>query len=59
VPADVAEDAWESVGGAVAVASTLSPVDGARLLDSAFAAICARLVLVAAVLTVFGLRAGR
>jgi len=69
LPADMADAAREGVGGAMAAAATLSPVDGARLLDSAFAAvtsslhvsavICAGLVLVAAALTVFGLRERR
>jgi DHA2 family multidrug resistance protein-like MFS transporter len=66
LPAASADLARESVGGAVAVADSLSPVDGARLLDSAFAAvtdslhasavICTGLVLAAAVLAGFGLR---
>jgi len=66
LPADVADAARESVGGAMAAAPSLSPVDGARLLDGAFtavtsslhasAAVCAGLVLVAAGVTVFGLR---
>jgi MFS transporter, DHA2 family, multidrug resistance protein len=66
LPADVADAARESVGGAMAAAPSLSPVDGARLLDSAFtavtsslhttSAVCAALVLVAAGVTMFGLR---
>jgi DHA2 family multidrug resistance protein-like MFS transporter len=69
LPADTADLARESVAGAMSAATTLSPVDGARLVDSAFGAItsslhasaatCAALVLVAAALTVFGLRARR
>ncbi|HEV7647164.1 MAG TPA: MFS transporter, partial [Actinophytocola sp.] len=69
LPAASADLARESVGGAIAVADSLSPVDGARLLDSAFAAItdslhvsaaiCTGLVLLAGVLAVLGLRARR
>jgi DHA2 family multidrug resistance protein-like MFS transporter len=69
LPARSAELARESVTGAMTVADSLSPVDGARLLDSAFAAItsslhasaaiCAGLVLLAGALTVFGLRSRR
>jgi DHA2 family multidrug resistance protein-like MFS transporter len=66
LPAASADLARESVNGAMTVADGLSPVDGAQLLDSAFAAItsslhasaaiCAGLVLLAGVLTVVGLR---
>jgi MFS transporter, DHA2 family, multidrug resistance protein len=69
LPAASADLARESVGGAIAVAGSLSPADGARLLDSAFAAItdslhasaaiCTGLVLLAGVLAVLGLRARR
>jgi MFS transporter, DHA2 family, multidrug resistance protein len=69
LPSTAADTARESVTGAMAVADTLSPANGARLLDSAFgaitsslhasAAICAGLVLLAGVLTVYGLRARR
>ena len=69
LPAGAADLARESVTGATSVAATLSPSAGARLVDSAFgavtsslhasAAICAGLVLLAGVLTVFGLRARR
>ncbi|HEY0450055.1 MFS transporter [Actinophytocola sp.] len=69
VPAAAADTARESVTGALAVAESLSPVDGERLVGSAFdaitasmhasAAICAGLVLLAGALTVFGLRGQR
>lgn len=69
LPAVAADAARESVTGALAVADALSPVDGARLVDSAFtaitsslhasAAICVGLVLVAGALSVFGLRGRR
>ncbi len=66
LPAAAADSARESVTGAMAVAGSLPPAAGARLLDSAFAAIttslhagaavCAGIVLLAAVLAVHGLR---